>query len=136
MHVLRWPLLLVAVAGSLALAVALTLCIVSVVNAVCPADELLSGDLCTAHWAPAAYSTGVSVATSIGAVLAVLSAYYIPPSARRLATWAVVALGAVFAVYLCRGVPTWEFLPPIAVAAIVAFILTRRASPDARPQNA
>jgi hypothetical protein len=136
MRALRWLLLLVAVGALAVLAVVLTICFVSAANAFCPADELVSGDVCTARWAAAAYSTGFCIATSIGAVLAVLSAYYISPSGRRLAMWSVVGVGAVFAVYLCQGVPAWEFLPAIAVAAIVAFILTRHASLDARLQNA
>jgi hypothetical protein len=135
MRALRWLLLLVAVGASGALAVVFSLCFVSAANAFCPANELVSG-VCTARWAPAAYSTGFCIATSIGAVLAVLSAYYISPAGRQLATWCFVAVGAVFAVYLCQGVPAWEFFPAIAVAAVVAFILTRHASLDTRLQNA
>jgi hypothetical protein len=136
MRALRWLLLLLAVGASGVLAIVLALCFISLVNSFCPADELISGDVCSARWAPAAYSAGVSVATAIGAVLGVLSAYCISPSAKRLATWIIVAVGAASAVYVCRGVPSWEFLPGIAVAAILAFILTKHASPYAQPQNA
>jgi hypothetical protein len=92
MRALRWLLLLVAVGASGALAVVLSLCFVSATDVFCPANELVSG-VCTARWAPAAYSTGFCIATSIGAVLAVSSAYYTSPAGRRLATWCVVTVG-------------------------------------------
>jgi hypothetical protein len=133
---LRWLLLLFAVGGSGALAFILTLFFVSVANAFCPADELVSGDVCTARWAPAAYSTGFCIATSIGALLAVLSAYYIAPLARRFAMWSVVAVGAILPFYLVQQrFPDWEFFPAVAVAVIAATVFTRHASQHARFEN-
>jgi peptidoglycan/LPS O-acetylase OafA/YrhL len=134
---LRWLLLLFAVGGSAAVAFILTLCFVSAANAFCPADELVSGDVCTARWAPAAYSTGFCIATSIGALLAVFSAYYIAPSAQRLVVWCIVALGAILPFYLVQQrFPDWEFFPALAVAVIAAFILTRHASHRTAHENA
>jgi hypothetical protein len=136
MRALRWLVLLLAVVFSGAFAVVLTLCFVSAANAFCPTDEFVSG-VCTAAWAPAAYSTGFCIATSIGALLAVFSGYRIAPTARRFAMWAVVAIGAAFPVYLCQPrLPDWDFFPGIAVAVIVASILTRNASHHERLQNA
>jgi hypothetical protein len=134
---LRWLLLVLALGASVALAFVLTLCFVSAANAFCPSDELVSGDVCTASWAPAAYSAGFCIATSIGAVLAVFSAYHVAPSARRFATWAVVAIGAVLPFYVVQQrFPDWEFFPAIAIAAIAAFILTRHASHHTPLENA
>jgi hypothetical protein len=137
MRALRWLLLLFAVGASAALAFILTLCFVSAANAFCPADELVSGDVCTARWAPAAYSTGFCVATSIGALLAVFSAYYIAPSAQRHVVWCVVALGAILPFYLVQQrFPDWEFFPALAVAVTAAFILTRHGSHRPAQENA
>jgi hypothetical protein len=136
-HALRWLLLVLALGASATLALILTLCFTSVANAFCPPDELVSGDVCTALWAPAAYSTGFCIATSLGALLAVFSAYYIAPSARRTVVWFVVVLSALLPFYLCWGrLPDWEFLPAVSVAVIAASILTRHASYHTRLQNA
>src|SRR5437763_12102820 len=115
---LRWLLLPVAVGVSAALAFILTLCFVSAANAFCPADQLVSGDVCTARWAPAAYSIGFCIATSVGALLAVFSAYYIAPSAQRFVVWCIVAVSAILPFYLVQQrFPDWEFFPAIAVGA-------------------
>jgi hypothetical protein len=133
---LRWLLLLFAVGASAAVAFILTLCFVSAANAFCPADELVSG-VCMARWAPAAYSTGFCIATSVGALLAVFSAHYIAPSAQRLVVWCIVALGAILPFYLVQPrFPDWEFFPALAVAVIAAFILTRHASHRTPHENA
>jgi hypothetical protein len=90
-----------------------------------------------ARWAPAAYSTGFCIATSIGALLAIFSAYHIAPSARRFTMRSVVAVGAILPFYLVQQrFPDWEFFPAVVVAVITASILSRHPSHDARLENA
>jgi hypothetical protein len=136
MRVFRWLLLLVAVGASGAIVLALTLCSSSITNAFCPSDQLVSGT-CMSRWAPAAYSTGFCIATSIGALLAIFSAYHIAPSARRFTMWSVVAVAAILPFYLVQErFPDWEFFPAVVVAVITASILSRHPAHDARLQNA
>jgi hypothetical protein len=114
MSALRWlavPLSVVAVWWALLL---LGIFSVGVLDALCPADLMISG-MCTAPWHPPAFDALVVVYAALVSAGVVLVPAWLAPAHRFAVALSAYLLGACFAIYVAVGGSMW--LPFVAAAA-------------------
>jgi hypothetical protein len=121
-HVVRWALVLPAAWAAWAIALATSIFLHGLVEAVCPRDEVVSGH-CAAPWVGPATEAIFGVGAAVAATLIVLGCTLAAPSHRRQVAALVFACGTVVALWM--GTAAHAYMP--LVCALVAGALTTTA---------
>jgi hypothetical protein len=105
------------------------------VDALCPADQVVSG-LCVAPWYEAASATVICMGAGLAAVLILLACTLLAPSHRRRVAIATFIVGAVVAIVM--GISANAFGPlvtAIVAGGVILRILLWRLAPLTLPNN-
>jgi hypothetical protein len=126
MRLIRWILMIPAAVVAWYAALSLGLVILMGVDALCPAEQVISG-LCVAPWYEAASGSVICMGAALAAVLIMLACTWLAPSYKPQVAIATFVVGA--AVASLMGWSAGAFGPMVAAiiaGALALWILTRR----------
>ena len=133
MRLARWLLIVPTAVIAWYAAILLGISLDLGLEALCPADQTISG-LCVAPWYKTAFAAVTCVGAGFAAVLVLLACTWLAPSHRRLVATATFSVGAVVAIFM--GVSANAMGPLITAllaGAVVLWILVRRLAPASGP---
>jgi hypothetical protein len=129
----RWLLIVPAAVATWYAALVLGMSLHLGLDALCPADQVVSGR-CVAPWYQAASAVVSCIGAGLAALLILLSCTLLAPTHRRLVAIATFIAGAVVASFM--GFSAGAFGPmvtAIVTGAVVLWVLLRQLTPLALP---
>jgi hypothetical protein len=107
------------------IAIFVGLALLALLDALCPADQMISG-LCIAPWFRSAEAGVFIFCAGFAASLIVTLCALVAPDHRGIVAWTALALGAMLAAYLAlETMAIWEFVAAVTAGTISAWLLSR-----------
>ncbi len=133
-QLIRWALILPGAFVAWYIALFLGVGVHAGIEALCPADQMVSGE-CSAPWFLAAEKAAVALGAALAAVLVMITCTLLAPSHRRQVAITTFVVGAIVATYMGLYLFTSATVAAIAAGAVALFILLRRMAPFSPPNN-
>ena len=122
---LRWLLLPVACVAAWYVALFVGIVLLSVAQAFCPSNEMVSG-MCIAPWYRPVETGIFCLSTALSALFVVTTAYFVAPTARVLVAWLAFGTGCIVALYFVLSTSAWPVFASAVAAGLVEVLLLSR----------
>ena len=123
--VVRWLAVVPAAFLAWHIAIFVGLALLAVLDALCPADQMVSG-LCVASWYQGAEAGVFIFCAAFAAALLVSACTLVAPDHRGIVAWTTLALGILLATYLAlETMAVWEFVAAVTAGTVTAWLLSR-----------